>query len=172
MGRLTGCCDLYDHVYMIGSKDTTDGMTKQEMFDIFKQRTGGVIYQNIKVPVTKFNIDFLVDNNQWLERTDHKTYLYFGKEYKTLKQLDKIGVWYTREIHFDTMLDLVPYLPYIISMMTSDSNHEHVEIGERSYIDRKYLQGLEFGNDPIKIYDSDMKKLQEEYIDTIKKMII
>ena len=39
MSILTGKCDLYDHVYMIGSKGTTDNMTKKEMFEVFKQRT-------------------------------------------------------------------------------------------------------------------------------------
>ena len=170
MSRITGKCDLADHVYMIGSKGTTDGMTKKEMFEIFKQRTNGTIYQSIKVPVTKFNIDFLVENDEWLERTDHKTYLYFGKEYKTLKQLDKAGVYYIRQIKFDTMLDLVPYLPYVVSIMINDNDHEYIEIGEKSYIDRKYIQGLEFGHDSIDTYNYDMKRLQEEYVNTIKEL--
>lgn len=167
---IAGKCDLYDHVYMIGTKGTTDEMTKQEKFDLFKQRTGGVLHQNIKVKVNKFNIDFLVENNQFLEKTDHNTYLYFNKEYKTIKSLNKEGIFYRRKIHFDTMLDLVPYLPYIIGIMASDENGEYIEIGEHSYIDQQFLENLEYGYDSSNIWKSNMKRLQEEYIETIKNM--
>ena len=167
---IAGKCDLYDHVYMIGSRDTTKYMTKQEMFDVFKQRTNGTIYQSIRVPVTKFNIDLLLENNKFLKKTENNTYEYFGTEYKTLKQLNKVGVFYKREIHFDTMLDLVPYLPYIISIMTSDENGEYIEIGEHSYIDQQYLENLKYGYDSSKTWKFNMKRLQEEYIETIKNM--
>ena len=79
-------------------------------------------------------------------------------------------MFYKKEIKFDTMLDLVPYLPYIISVMISDKDHEYIEIGEKSYIDRKYIQGLEFGYDSINTYNYDMKELQKEYVSTIKEL--
>ena len=170
MSRLTGKCDLYDHVYMIGTKGTTDEMTKQEKFELFKKRTNGTLHQSIKVEATKFNIDFLLENNKFLEKTDHNTYLYFDKEYKTLKSLNKTGVYYTREIHFDTMLDLVPYLPYIVSTMASDENGEYIQISSRSFIDQEYLDSLKYGYTKDKMYNYNMKELQQEYIDTIKEM--
>ena len=170
ISRLCGKCDLYDHVYMIGSRGATENMSKEEMFEVFKKRTNGTIYQNIPVKVSKFNIDFLIENNKWLERTDHNTYLYFGKEYKTLKQLDKAHMFYKREIHFHDMLDLIPYLPYIICVMSSDANSEYVEISNRSYIDQKYLEALEYGYDRTSSYEWDMKELKKEYITTIKEL--
>ena len=168
MSYITGKCDLYDHVYMIGSKGTTNSMSKKEMFEVFKRRTNGTIHQCIRVPVTKFNIDFLIKHNTYLNRTDHNTYILFNKEYKTLKQLNKAGVYYTRDIHFDTMLDLVPYLPYIIAMMTSDENGEYIVISEKSYIDSYYLECLEYGSDVTATYERNMSFLQNEYIKTLE----
>ena len=101
-------------------------------FLAFKKETGGVLHQHKKMTVTKWNHDeakkwcpeleiiehkkTVVDNRQksGLRTETYYTYKYFNKEY-TLKELNKKGVWITIDIHFNTLLDLIPYYPYLIT---------------------------------------------------------
>lgn len=145
MSKFTGKCDLYDHIYMIGSKGTDDSMTDLERFEVFKQRTGGKIYQTIPVELTKFNIEYFLANDEQLVKTSDG-YQYWGKTFKTLKQLNKHGYWTKRTIEFETMLDILPYVGNIISLLLSNEGHETVFISRKSYPEMRYDESLEYGH--------------------------
>ena len=167
MSYLSGKCDLYDHIYSVGCKGTTDDMSKQEKFEVFKKRTNGVIYMSFPIEVTKANIDLIIAHNHHLKKLEGDTYSYMGNVCKTLKKLNKENVYYNREIKFDTMLDLVPYLPHIISTMSSSENKEYVEIMNMSWPYHEYLEGLEYGVDRSNQLKHYQQKLQEEYRETL-----
>jgi len=171
MSKLSGKCDLYDHVYIIGSRGTTNEMTKQEKFNIFKQRTNGILYQTIKTTANKNNIDFLISNNPNLKKLDNGHYLYFTQEYKSLKSLNKAGVYYTRKIYFDDMLDLLPYLSYTVVVMAVDENGEYIELSSYPYPYQEFLDLLECGYDRTDSLNYWNKKLKQEYLDTIFSQI-
>lgn len=136
MSRLTGKCDLYDHIFMIGCRGTTDDMTDKEKFEIFKKRTGGVIYTKFPLELNKNNIQYeiqLTNNPDILSINEDGSIKYFYENFKNLKQLNKRKYYATKKIHFDTILDIFPYLTHIISMMTSDENSETVYITYQDY---------------------------------------
>ena len=166
MSRYSGKFDLADHLSGLGGWFDKDGKPvkfgeafryySDEMLDFieFKRQTGGVIHQHKKVTVSEWNqedvrnhcpgFDFtkhtrkIPDNrckNKFREET-YYTYTYYGKEYESLKELNKKNVYITIDIHFDTLLDLIPYYPYIVSACShnSDSNPEScVFISEKPY---------------------------------------
>lgn len=160
MSKLSGKCDLYDHIYDIGCKGTTDEMSKMEKFNIFKQRTGGVIYQDIPLEVTKDNIDLLIEKDNLLEKTDDGNYIYINRKYKTIKALNKAGYYYRRKIYFDTTMDIVEYLPYVIAVLSSGPDSEYVQIASRPYPEERYLENLKYGI------------LDDQYVARYKKMLI
>lgn len=136
MSRLTGKCDLYDHIFLIGSKGTTDEMSDKEKFEVFKKRTGGVIYTKFPLELNKNNLEYeisLVNNPDLLSINEDGTIRYFFENYKTLKQLNKRKYYATKEIRFDTILDIFPYLSHIISMMHSDESTETIYITNQDY---------------------------------------
>lgn len=171
MSKYTGKCDLYDHVFMIGCRGTTDDMSELEKFEIFKKRTGGVIYTHFPLELTKFNIDNeikLVNNPDVLSRNEDGTYTYYLTKYKNLKQLNKHKYYAVKEIHFDDILDLFPYLTHIISMMGSDENSEHIYITYQDYNtmreEESRLFGHEYRNDFMKKYiKEDLIRIVKEY---------
>lgn len=122
-------------------------------FEAFKKETNGVIYQHIKVKVDLWNQDYVKEHCQGFDftkrseikedkrfkdgkkKSDHYTYTYYGKEYKNLKELNKHGVYITKSIYFDTILELIPYFPYIVKVMTHSNGNTYVVISDRSYAD-------------------------------------
>lgn len=155
----------------------------------FKKRTGGVMYQHQKVKVTEWNQDevakklpgkFEVIEHEHLIsdkrcKEGHKTkvtytYKYWGKEYLTLKDLNKHGVWVTIDIRFDTILDLIPYYPYIVSACCSNDGKETVFISKESFVISKRDEHFENGyfSDSWQSYT---KKLQEHYLDVCRDYI-
>ena len=166
MSSLTGKCDVMDHVYMIGSKGTNDNMSMKEKFDIFHKRTGGKLYQNIEVKLNKHNVDFFLEREKSKFRKVENGYEYFGKVYKTLNALNKHGFWTTRTIYFDDMLELFPYLGYIIAAAASDKNKETVFISEHEYNVQRELEAFEYG------YEASFPKYHKEaYKELLKKIL-
>ena len=169
MSCLTGKCDLYDHVYMIGSKGTNNDMSMKEKFEIFHKRTGGKLYQNVKVDLTKKNIDFFLEKEKNKLKKVDGGYEYFGKVYKTLNQLNKHGFWTTRTIEFNDMLELFPYLGYIIGSMASDSKKETIFISSDDYNVIRELEGFEYGYEH-KISQHTKDTYKDLFKKTLKEM--
>ena len=119
-------------------------------FLAFKKLTGGVIHQHRKLKVTPWNheeatklcpeLEIIEQPAQPGKRKKVYTYKYYGKEY-TEKELNKRGVWITVDIHFDTLLDLIPYYPYIVSMSCGGT----VYISQESFVDEELDDHLEHG---------------------------
>ena len=159
MSKFSGKCDLYDHIYTIGTKGTNDNMTMLEKFNIFKERTKGVIYQSKKMILTSVNIDNEIKNVnnpnilskfEWFEnkkdsrckggfKTVNKCkYFYYNKEYESLDAINKIGYYARREIKFNKPDELIKYYPYTIGILSSDPDSEYVEISSKSYPTEHY----------------------------------
>lgn len=155
----------------------------------FKRRTGGVIYQHQKVKVTEWNQEevakkipgqFEIIKHEHLIsdkrcKEGHKTkvtytYKYWGKEYLTLKDLNKHGVWVTIDIYFDTILDLIPYYPYIVSACCSNNGKETVFISKESFVisERDELYERGHFSDSWQWYT---KKLQEHYFEICRDIL-
>ena len=149
----------------------------------FKKRTGGVMYQHKKIKLTPWNheeIKKLCPDFNYQEHTrtvqdkrvksgereeKYLTYTYWNKEY-TLKDLNKRGIYITIEIKFDTLLDLIPYYPYIVAMSFCTEGKQTVYLSERSYVDEELDDHLEYGwySDFWQYYK---KKLQDHYKDVV-----
>lgn len=131
-----------------------------EMLDFlaFKKATNGVIHQHKKIKLTQWNhedvkklcpqfdyvehIRVVPDKRQKSGQREEKylTYKYWEKEY-TLKELNKKGIWITIDIKFNTLLDLIPYYPYIVTV----SGGGIVYISEQSFVDEERDNHLEHG---------------------------
>ena len=127
-------------------------------FEAFKKETNGVIYQHIKVKVDEWNQEYVKEHCRGFDFTKHTeiredkrckdgkkeyyyyTYTYYGKEYKNLKELNKHGVYITKNIYFDTILELIPYFPYIVTAMGYSEGKAHVVVSDRSYADKCFRE--------------------------------
>jgi len=145
----------------------------------FKKRTGGVLHQHKVLTVTPWNHDDAVKLCPELEVIEHKrivpdkrqksgqredvyyTYKYWGKEY-TLKELNKHKVYITIDIHFDTLLDLIPYYPYIVTMSCSNNGKQTVFISSQSFVDEEVDDHLKHGY-YSEFWQYYKKQLQEHY---------
>lgn len=156
-----------------------------EMLDFlaFKKRTGGVIYQHKHLKVDEFNQEFIAKKCPQFKVIKHVnkvedkrsksgykekityTYEYYGKEY-TLKEINKKGIYITVDIHFNTLLDLIPYYPYIVSIAVSSGDKEKVYISNESFVESEYNEHLQHG------WESNLnayyrEKLQNHYRDVV-----
>ena len=145
----------------------------------FKRKTGGVIHQQKEIKVTENNQDLVAQKCKQFEVIEHKnqipdkrmksgvreettyTYKYWGKEY-TLKELNKHGVYITIDIHFDTLLDLIPYYPYIVCMAACDKDSETVFISSEPFPIEERDDHYKYGYDS-KMWEYYNKKLQNHY---------
>ena len=177
MSRFSGKCDLADDFFMneeLIRKENPEltEVTDMDLFNYFKKVTGGVLYQH-------YNIEHVTDDNKLFvkehcENFDYKTvekttpsgkvkketiYTYYGREYTEKELKKKGGVFIKLEIHFDTLLDLIPYFPYLITMMTADKDGEIIYITRESYVDTQYKKLLDSGFE-TKMYDYYKKELQ------------
>lgn len=191
MSRWSGKCDLYDHIMMEKTYPKDDNpyvlvSDEMECFNIFKQKTGGKIYQKFRLELTKYNIDKEIEKvnnpnvltkrqNKTIRNTKkgkvevvHQVYVLYGVEYKNLKAVNERGYYATREITFNTLLDIIPYYPYIISFSCCSQNEEHVVIGSKSFIDEQRQELRERGLD-CSYYDHYEKDLQKHYIDVVNR---
>ena len=188
MSRFSGKCDLCDHISMEKTYDKGSYLesNEDECFEIFKQKTGGVIYQLIPLKLTSCNIDAeikKVNDEKVLSKIIHKevhsdkrtksgtrevvfhTYMYHGKEVKSLSEIDDYCT--KKEIHFDTLLDLIPYYPYIIVIAYSSKDHEEIIISNKSYIDQQEEMYLKYGHNS-KLVDMYREDLKEHYLEVAR----
>lgn len=166
MSMLTGKCDLYDHVYMIGTRGTNDEMSMKEKFNIFHKRTGGKLYQSIKIELNKRNIEFYLEKDKNKLKKTEEGYEYMGDTYKNLSQINKRGFYTDRVIEFDDMLELLPYLGYIIASAVSDSEKEIIYISKNEYNVERELEAMKLG------YERSFPKYHKEaYKDLVKEIL-
>lgn len=198
MSKFCGKCDLYDHMMMEktfpDSKNPNILISDElECFEIFKKRTGGILYQSRKVELTDWNIDYWIkyfNNSQKLSKEaytlikDDKrfksgkkeiikyNYIYFGRKYNSLKELNQFGFYGEFQIKFNDLLDLVPYYPYIITTMFSDQNSEKIFISKKSYVDIYADEVSNYSEPNFKIIDYYKRKLQEHYLELMEKKYV
>ena len=126
-------------------------------FEAFKKRTKGVIYQHVKVKVDEWNQDYVKSHCKGFDFTKHTEsindkrcksgkkekyyykYIYYGKEYN-LKELNKHGVYITKDIHFNTILDLIPYFPYLVTASLYNGDTCIVCISSESYVEKCFKE--------------------------------
>lgn len=188
MSRFSGKSDLADTIFMqkmypIDSNNPHSPLISDEMecFNIFKEKTKGVIHQHFKLELNEMNIDKEIEivNNPrmlskkeipWEDGKEHRTkkyvYIYWDKEYNSLKELNKKGYYSTKKIKFDTLLDIIPYYPYLVSFMSSDDETMFVVISVESYVEHSYEEFRKFGSEPS-MYDFYRKELQNHYIEVV-----
>ena len=178
MSRFSGKCDLADDFFMneeIIRKEHPEltEITDMDLFNYFKEKTGGVLYQH-------YNIEHVTDNNKHFvkehcENFDYKyvekttpsgkikketIYTYYGREYTEKELKKKGGVFIKLEIHFDTLLDLIPYFPYLVTIMYADKDKEVIYITRESYVDTQYKKLLDGGFES-QLYSYYKKELQK-----------
>lgn len=164
---ICGKYDLYDHIRNIVLKPKDGSNVEEsdimECFNVFKERTGGVIYQHKKVVVSEYNAELIAKYYPFFKVIEHKkikedkrfkegkkelttySYEYYGKEYKTLNELNRHGVWIEFPIKFNKIVELIPYFPYIITACSSSENKEHIIISKESYIETLLDEYLKYG---------------------------
>ena len=152
-------------------------------FLAFKKATGGVLHQHKKIKVNEWNQDFVAEHCNNFEIIKHTeqitdkrlkdgtrnkvsyTYKYYGKEY-TLKELNKHGVYITIDIRFDTLLDLIPYYPYIVTVCCCCDGKETVYISDESFAISERDDMFEYGYDSS-LWEYYVKNLQNHYKDVV-----
>ncbi len=154
-------------------------------FEAFKAKTKGILYQHKHIKeVNEWNQEFVKEHCPHFNFIKHVknlpdkrskdnyrseeyyTYEYFGKEYTKQELKKKGGVYITVKIHFDTLLDLIPYYPYLVSVSGGDT----VYITDMSYVDEAYDSHLQSGFEGARDYYH--KILQEHYLDVCKKYLL
>lgn len=151
-------------------------------FEAFKKATGGVMYQTVKIKVDEYNQDFIKKHCKYFdyikivnEVVDKRCkegkkeiisyeYIYYNKKY-TLKEINKIGVHISVPIHFETILDIIKYYPYIVAVSSSNFGKQTVFISKESYVDTMHREFLECGLESNReFYD---KTLAKHYIKVV-----
>lgn len=153
-------------------------------FLAFKKATGGVIYQHMKIKVDPWNQDLVEKKCPGFKVNKHTktisdkrtkkgekeityyTYTYYGKEYDTLKDLNKKHVYITKEIKFNTLLDIIPYYPYIVSSCCSSDGKQTVFISSQSYVDEQEETALQYGRESSMVAYY-RKELQDHYREVV-----
>lgn len=192
MSMFSGKCDLYDHIMLEKTYDMGGYCASDELecFEIFKGRTGGVIYQNRAITVSEDNLDYVKNHCYGFEysciniqkedkryksgfkNTKQYTFSYRGKEFSSLADLNKEHIVVQFEIKFDTLLDIVPYYPYLVSSCVRDQDHEVVIITQQSYVDRRVDEQLAFGSIPTTMAAYYKKQLQDHYLAVCKNYFL
>lgn len=204
MSCFSGKYDLFDAICMrkhrtITGSDKKSDLEKSsvlyndelECFNIFKQETGGELYQLISVKdINEYNQDFIAKNcffpfkiiKHKEERQDKRlksgfrnvifyTYEYCGKSY-TKEQLKKAsGVSIVKKIKFNTLLDLIPYYPYLVNMQCWNNNKLKIYISKESYVESSINDNLQRGfiSPMLEIYKKD---LQKHYLEVCKNYFL
>ena len=179
----SGKCDVLDTLCMMKHRtkegsDRPEDLEKarvlysdiQECFDIWKQRSGGILYQHKKIKeVNQWNQDFIKEHCNAFEIIKHEekipdtrkksgyrekvtyTYKYWGKEY-TAKELNKKGVYITTEIHINNLVEMIPYFPYIVTMHSHSDGKDIMYISDQSYVEEEYDTSLQYGHENMRDY--------------------
>lgn len=187
MSQLSGKADLYTHIcfektYDKGSYKESDIL---ECFEIFKKKTGGVIYQHKPITVTVSNQnywskelgfeivkhksmvpDFRYKNH--FRENIHYTYTYHDKEYKSLKDLNKQNLYFDCKIRFDTLIDLIPYFPYLVTIAACTREKETIFIANKSYVESQFEESFNFSSGPnyssFNYYRTELSNLYRDVI--------
>ncbi len=188
MSRFSGKCDLYDTMMMEGFFEEDD--SELNCFEILKRKTNGTIYQEFKLELTPFNIEFEVKkrhNPNYLNiehniikvpdkrcksgfrEVDKSTYTYLFKKYDNLDDINKLGYHARKEIKFDTLLDLIPYFPYTIKTMSASYDSACIVLSDRSYVDVHEEMLRQGGFDCSDSINNYRKELQNHYLYVINK---
>lgn len=159
-----------------------------ECFEKFKEETGGVLHRHVKIDrISEYNQDNVAKMCPELEIIPHTavvedkrcksgqkeitsyTYKYWGKEYKSLKELNKKGIYIDDPIYFDSILELLPYLPYLVGAMAFDgeSGKKIVWIGNESFAESEHRDMLRSGYSSNSIHYY-RKQLAQLYFDVCK----
>lgn len=189
MSFVSGKCDIYDLIYSHCRSNNWED--KKKAFDIFKEETGGKLYQNITIELNPWNLDkeieyinrpeFLSKEVEVIQvpdkrcksgfKTKEKVFVKYLGELIPLEKKPKVCV--RKVIYFEDMIDLVPYYPYIVS---SYGRYEkdgklvcRVTISKESYLDDRYLERRKLGGD-ISYLEHYRKNLKEELINTILEL--
>lgn len=180
MSKFSGKCDLYDHIMMMKQYPHPNNPNilvsdELECFELFKEATNGVIYKSINVQVNQHNQEIISKmcpyfNFEPLPRPSrrHKQrymYKYFGKD-TTLKELNKTGISIDMPIYFDSLLDIIPYYPYIITCAFCTDGKQHIILSNKSFVDSRIEDGLKYGHFPYVDYK---KELQKHYIEVVHR---
>ena len=193
MSVFSGKCDLYDHIGGLGGWYDRDGnpvefgsgvgayySDEYRDFLEFKKRTGGVMYQHKVLTVTPWNHDDAKRLCPELEIIEHKkvvsdkrkksgqredtyyTYKYWGKEYN-LKELNQRKIYITVPIYFETLLDIIPYYPYLVGAACSNNGRETIFIRDESFVDEEFNSHLKHGWCSDSSWRWYKNKLQDHY---------
>lgn len=156
-----------------------------ECFEEFKRKTGGVMYQHKKVKVTQSNQDLVAKMCPGLKIVEHKnvvkdrryksgerevvtyTYEYYGTEYPTLDALNKHHVYVRTEIHFETLLDVIPYYGYVVASACYSDGHATIYLADKSEPDAEYEEGIDYGFDWTEIRSHYKSELQKHYVEVV-----
>lgn len=196
MSKYSGKFDLADHIAGMGGWFDNDGnevkfgqenvnvyySDELKDFEAFKEATGGVMYQTVKIKVDEYNQNFIkkycnhFDYIKIVNEVADKRckegkkevityeYIYFDKKYN-LKEINKKGVYISVPIHFETILDIVKYYPYIVTACGSSLGKQTVFISKESYVDTMHRERLECGLESNReFYD---KALAQHYIKVV-----
>lgn len=198
MSRYSGKCDLCDHIEGTAGWYDKDGNSRKfndpdyrgplygdELadFEAFKKATNGTLYQHKLIKVTEINQDLVAKYCEAFKVIEHKkkklfggtitkyTYEYYNRSYNSLKKLNKLygGIYITTEIHFDTLIELIPYYPYLVSMCCCSDGKQTVYISDRSYAEAECDSMLQHGIDGSRIAERSRKDLAEHLEDVILK---
>lgn len=190
MSHFSGESDFYDTLCGIKMYDKGNYYASDEFecFEIFKQQTGGIIYQTYPVKVSSYNLTFVANHCDHFSYTKttkivrdkryatgekeitEYTYTYFDKTYTNLKDLNKQNVFVTIGIHFDTIFDLVPYYGHNVVAMTfsKDTNKRVVVISNDSIPSTLFRNELMHGL-CAPYPDYFIKNLTSHYLDLAQK---
>lgn len=165
MSRFSGKCDLFDHIFSAAS----NWSEYFKAFEEFKQRTGGVLHQHHRIKeVNSFNRDFVAERNRnfkivkiekqipdmrfanGVKTVDEYEYEYYGKRYAEKQLKKKGGVFIDVEIHFETVLDLIRYYPYIVSACYCGEGKEVVFISKESFVEEEFDDMLQYGHEAMR----------------------
>lgn len=150
-------------------------------FESFKEKTNGVIYQHKKVNLQSWfredEYNFIKEHSalgafDYTKVEEEKSkpiyiFTYWDKEY-TFKELKKKGVWVEVPIHFNTLLDLLPYLPYIVT----SGGGNHVVISDKSEVDESRDNFICNNATDSVMFDSYKKELADLYKEVCKEYFL
>lgn len=189
MSFVSGKYDIYDLIY--SHCRYNDWEDKKKAFEIFKEETGGKLYQNITVELNSWNLDkeieyinrpeFLSKEVEVIQvpdkrcksgfKTKEKVFVKYLGELIPLENKPKICVH--KIIYFEDMIDLVPYYPYIVSSYGRCEKDGkficNVNISKESYLESRYLDTRKLGGD-VSYLEHYRKKLKEELINTVLEL--
>jgi hypothetical protein len=191
MSQFSGKNDLADTIFMQkmypmypNNENSPLISNEMECFNIFKEKTGGVIHQHFKLELSESNIDFEIKNinnpkilsKREVPHEDDKNhtkpkyvYIYWGKEYNSIKEINKKGYHATKSIRFNTLLDIIPYYPHIVSFMSGGEDGKlFVVISGQSYVDHQEEEARKYGyKNEMTVYYRN--RLQEHYVEVVNK---